>query len=570
MLQVFVTKLFEHRILTSYREKIAAERQRKLLEELEEESNAKKEKESKKIRDREKKLLKKKEVKQAKLQQELILKQQEEERAKKEEEERLKKKEAQKLKAENDLKTKEKAKLKNTKPVKETAKPVSTTTATRKPSIPGTKSVVSNAPTTNNIVPKQTPDAKPNNSVSSLASAKVSNSNALQNGKTTTLNNSNISPKQELLQSKKQDDVKPPSIVKNTVAAPLPASVKLNQQPKLPNSLSTQDSTINNDALSVHQQIPEPVSSKPSAASFKTKDIEYRDWSNSISQPRYPIHPATVPISKKSAPALEAPQPITRPTTFQSPSSVPPIEKLGSEALLDDDEDACPNTPMVSYPFGPPQHHIHNTGMFTSPSAPSFGPDMAIVEQIQEVAKHAYLGLCIANGIQFNSATSSAPFFPFAQVYHRVMSLLPDPSLSSEEFFHLISCPINGFGKMSMGYVPHNQFEFQNQADGSLMLRYWPASPPPNQLPSHNFYPGTNSTFHAPPPPATNLFRPMNSFAAHPPLRPPPGFTSPNLSAFSPPQPLPNSQSSHQQFAQGSLPSLHNSQFSLHQTHSQH
>src|ERR1700744_4120764 len=38
MFQIFAARMFEQRVLTAYREKVAAERQQKLLEELDEES----------------------------------------------------------------------------------------------------------------------------------------------------------------------------------------------------------------------------------------------------------------------------------------------------------------------------------------------------------------------------------------------------------------------------------------------------------------------------------------------------------------------------------------------------
>ena len=41
MFQIFAAKMFEQRVLTAYREKVAQERQRRLLEELEEEEKAK-------------------------------------------------------------------------------------------------------------------------------------------------------------------------------------------------------------------------------------------------------------------------------------------------------------------------------------------------------------------------------------------------------------------------------------------------------------------------------------------------------------------------------------------------
>lgn len=66
MFQIFAARMFEQRVLTAYREKVALERQSKLLEELEEEDKAKSQKDAKRARDAEKKKNKKAAQKQAK------------------------------------------------------------------------------------------------------------------------------------------------------------------------------------------------------------------------------------------------------------------------------------------------------------------------------------------------------------------------------------------------------------------------------------------------------------------------------------------------------------------------
>lgn len=66
MFQIFAARMFEQRVLTAYREKVAAERQKKLLEELEDESKLQAEREAKKARDAEKRKNKKLAQKQAK------------------------------------------------------------------------------------------------------------------------------------------------------------------------------------------------------------------------------------------------------------------------------------------------------------------------------------------------------------------------------------------------------------------------------------------------------------------------------------------------------------------------
>ena len=66
MFQIFAARMFEQRVLTAYREKVAAERQQKLLEELEDESRLDAQREAKKAKDAEKKKNKKLSQKQAK------------------------------------------------------------------------------------------------------------------------------------------------------------------------------------------------------------------------------------------------------------------------------------------------------------------------------------------------------------------------------------------------------------------------------------------------------------------------------------------------------------------------
>ncbi|ORX93726.1 hypothetical protein K493DRAFT_34472 [Basidiobolus meristosporus CBS 931.73] len=55
MFQVFAARMFEQRVLTAYREKIAQDRQQKLLQELEEENRLQREKEERRLRKQEKK-----------------------------------------------------------------------------------------------------------------------------------------------------------------------------------------------------------------------------------------------------------------------------------------------------------------------------------------------------------------------------------------------------------------------------------------------------------------------------------------------------------------------------------
>ena len=66
MFQIFAARMFEQRVLTAYREKVAQERQRKLLEELEEENRLDAQREQKKAKEAQKKKDKKRLQKQAK------------------------------------------------------------------------------------------------------------------------------------------------------------------------------------------------------------------------------------------------------------------------------------------------------------------------------------------------------------------------------------------------------------------------------------------------------------------------------------------------------------------------
>ena len=66
MFQIFAARMFEQRVLTAYREKVARERQQKLIEELEEESRLDVQREAKKAKEAQKKKDKKKMHKQAK------------------------------------------------------------------------------------------------------------------------------------------------------------------------------------------------------------------------------------------------------------------------------------------------------------------------------------------------------------------------------------------------------------------------------------------------------------------------------------------------------------------------
>ncbi|KAI9725330.1 MAG: Stress response protein nst1 [Chrysothrix sp. TS-e1954] len=66
MFQIFAARMFEQRVLTAYREKVARERQQKLIEELEAETMADSQRDAKKARDAEKKKAKKQQQKQSK------------------------------------------------------------------------------------------------------------------------------------------------------------------------------------------------------------------------------------------------------------------------------------------------------------------------------------------------------------------------------------------------------------------------------------------------------------------------------------------------------------------------
>lgn len=63
MFQIFAARMFEQRVLTAYREKVASERQQKLIEELEEESRLDTQREAKKAKDAQKKKDKKRQQK---------------------------------------------------------------------------------------------------------------------------------------------------------------------------------------------------------------------------------------------------------------------------------------------------------------------------------------------------------------------------------------------------------------------------------------------------------------------------------------------------------------------------
>ena len=66
MFQIFAARMFEQRVLTAYREKVAHERQQKLIEELDEESRLDTQREAKKAKEAQKKKEKKRQQKQAK------------------------------------------------------------------------------------------------------------------------------------------------------------------------------------------------------------------------------------------------------------------------------------------------------------------------------------------------------------------------------------------------------------------------------------------------------------------------------------------------------------------------
>ncbi|KAG4305231.1 hypothetical protein PORY_001401 [Pneumocystis oryctolagi] len=100
MFQIFAARMFEQRVLTAYREKVAEERQQRLLEELEEENRLKEERELKKAKEKERKKDKKKLQKQ--------LKDQEKAR-----------KEAERLAEENALRAEEEKRLEEAKKKKE-------------------------------------------------------------------------------------------------------------------------------------------------------------------------------------------------------------------------------------------------------------------------------------------------------------------------------------------------------------------------------------------------------------------------------------------------------------------
>lgn len=105
MFQIFAARMFEQRVLTAYREKVAKERQMKLLEEIEEDNRRAEEREQRKAKEKDKKKERKRLQRQAK----------EEERLRKEAEranEEARLKEAEQKKAEEQKKRKEEQRLK--------------------------------------------------------------------------------------------------------------------------------------------------------------------------------------------------------------------------------------------------------------------------------------------------------------------------------------------------------------------------------------------------------------------------------------------------------------------------
>ena len=118
MFQIFAARMFEQRVLTAYREKVARERQRKLLEELEEEERRKEEREEKRAKDKDKKKERKRQQKQAKEEERLkkeAERREEEEKQKaidaRKAEETRRRKEEQRIKREADRKAAEEEKL---------------------------------------------------------------------------------------------------------------------------------------------------------------------------------------------------------------------------------------------------------------------------------------------------------------------------------------------------------------------------------------------------------------------------------------------------------------------------
>lgn len=101
MFQLFAAKMFEQRILTAYREKVALEKQKKLIEEEEERDKLAQQKKESRQRKRDRKKMKKKQ------------KQIEEERKKKEEEERIKKEQEEKLRKKEEQKKHESDSIKH-------------------------------------------------------------------------------------------------------------------------------------------------------------------------------------------------------------------------------------------------------------------------------------------------------------------------------------------------------------------------------------------------------------------------------------------------------------------------
>ncbi|KAG2206623.1 hypothetical protein INT46_009859 [Mucor plumbeus] len=114
MFQVFAARMFEQRVLTAYREKVAQDRQKRLIEELEEEDRQRQERELKKQQDKEKKKDKKRQLKLQQEQERLEL-----ERKKREEELAAEALKRQKLEQDRQIKEQERLKREEEKRQKE-------------------------------------------------------------------------------------------------------------------------------------------------------------------------------------------------------------------------------------------------------------------------------------------------------------------------------------------------------------------------------------------------------------------------------------------------------------------
>ncbi|PNS17146.1 hypothetical protein CAC42_7200 [Sphaceloma murrayae] len=110
MFQIFAARMFEQRVLTAYREKVAAERQERLIMELEEEDKAKSQKDAQRAKNAEKKKNKKLAQKHAKNEEKL--KREAEERAKKEAEEAEERRKAEEARIKRDEQKRKKDELK--------------------------------------------------------------------------------------------------------------------------------------------------------------------------------------------------------------------------------------------------------------------------------------------------------------------------------------------------------------------------------------------------------------------------------------------------------------------------